>query len=184
MKKTIHLFLLIAIMCSCFTVTSGCGGGEAKPMKGYQWCWVCKGHQKLSSGEICLTCKGTGTLTDEETEITKKTFEIYQRSHQKNGAEMINEENQYSTSSNSTESFSGYDQYYDTNTRSNVMETTRSRVPCRACHQTGQCSCARGGHPGQMLSHYTSSGEPIYIRCTTCYGTGVCSGCGGDGYLD
>lgn len=174
----------IVILSVITLIFMSCNGNVAKPMKGYRWCWACNGHQKLSNGETCLTCKGTGTLTDKEYVITKSAFEFYQDI--KKEAENKGESDESSSSSIPVKVNSGYDQNqnYNSYSSSGDIESAPSRTPCRACHSTGLCSCARDGHPGQILSNYTSSGEPIFMRCSYCNGTGQHLGCGGDGYLD
>lgn len=61
--------------------------------------------------------------------------------------------------------------------------TSSRNTPCMACHQTGQCSCTRDGHPGQQIS-YMSIGRsnPVYTKHSYCNGTGKCPACD-NGYI-
>ena len=182
----------IIITCTCYIgiVCVGCNGGrgKAKPMDGYKWCWVCDGHQKVASGENCLTCNGTGVLSNEQYEKTKESFKLYQKMQENNNA-FHNQDASHSgpNSDSYPNEYSNnyYENYPPQQAETEVEEYSPRRVECQACHAKGECICVKNGHPGKELSALSIVTEdPVYETHRYCHGTGKCPACGGDGYLD
>ena len=65
---------------------------------------------------------------------------------------------------------------YDNSSKDKKEPTINTRE-CYTCKGSGLCYCAREGHPGKILSHYTSNGTAVYITHRDCKGSGKCSAC-------
>ena len=65
---------------------------------------------------------------------------------------------------------------YDNSSKDKKEPTINTRE-CYTCKGSGLCYCAREGHSGEIISHYTSNGTAVYIKHRDCKGTGKCPAC-------